>query len=645
YNNAEATDIINYCYDSADRLVSEMTMYDSKAYTYDSMSNLTKFELEMGLSQITQNYTYDELNRLTGTDNGDIMTSYSYDANGNITGKISGGFSTGYVYNKAKLLTGITNSFNGTRLSAYSYQYNLDGNRNSEAEAGGINKSYSYDGLGRLVTEQMSGDAIAKYSYEYDSFGNRSKIYVDDTLSKTYEYDLNNRLIAFTNVSDGTGELYNYDNNGNRVLSRSFSPGSQSEFHIKNSDTDNTYTVSEYDMFNRLTSVWDSGNTYTYSYYADGLRSKKTVNGSATVYTWCGDKLVGESGINDYFYEYDPTGGISYRINDDDKSVDYYLKNGHGDVTSIYTAAGTPVSSYRYDAFGNQLSVNENDTNPFRYCGEYYDAETQNIYLRNRYYDPANGRFITEDPVRDGLNWYVYCGNNPIRYVDPSGMIIKLTGTGDEVQSIWQNLKKLTNDELVLTQDRVEVGDGQYELLDSYTVTVGTENSGSLEVGTSMIRRIIGSYLTCYIQVTAGGSGADPIVKGDASRVGIGTGGTIYFNPDNPVNVLTEYKDSNITSMKNIPKEIELGHELIHVLRFMGGNFRPYNDATQEGYGTYAYVDAKGNIIKTSYRMEELETTGISYQRSDGVWVGASGWVTTENALRAEHGYGRRAKY
>ncbi|MBP3359658.1 MAG: RHS repeat-associated core domain-containing protein, partial [Clostridia bacterium] len=105
----------------------------------------------------------------------------------------------------------------------------------------------------------------------------------------------------------------------------------------------------------------------------------------------------------------------------DDGST-YYLKNGHGDVTSIYTAAGTPVSSYRYDAFGNQLSVNENDTNPFRYCGEYYDAETQNIYLRNRYYDPANGRFMTEDPIRDGLNWYVYCENNPVNFTDSSGL-------------------------------------------------------------------------------------------------------------------------------------------------------------------------------------------------------------------------------
>ena len=67
-------------------------------------------------------------------------------------------------------------------------------------------------------------------------------------------------------------------------------------------------------------------------------------------------------------------------------------------------------------------SIDSSDTNPFRYCGEYYDSEIEQIYLRARYYDPSLGRFTQSDPAMSGANWYVYCSNNPILNVDPSGL-------------------------------------------------------------------------------------------------------------------------------------------------------------------------------------------------------------------------------
>ncbi|HEX9059398.1 MAG TPA: RHS repeat-associated core domain-containing protein [Clostridia bacterium] len=103
------------------------------------------------------------------------------------------------------------------------------------------------------------------------------------------------------------------------------------------------------------------------------------------------------------------------------------------------------VKSYNYDAFGNEKSPDANDTNPFRYCGEYFDKETGTVYLRARYYNPADGRFVSEDSVQGNsvellpqgfddeknpkykvddplsLNLYTYCKNNPINLIDPSG--------------------------------------------------------------------------------------------------------------------------------------------------------------------------------------------------------------------------------
>ena len=112
----------------------------------------------------------------------------------------------------------------------------------------------------------------------------------------------------------------------------------------------------------------------------------------------------------------------------------YYRMNAHGDVVAVVDGFGETLKTYKYDAFGKQeedgnewlkilFGVNVKDSNPFRYCAEYYDEETEFIYLRARYYSPEIQRFISEDPIKDGINWYAYCGNNPVMFCDPSGYI------------------------------------------------------------------------------------------------------------------------------------------------------------------------------------------------------------------------------
>ncbi len=48
---------------------------------------------------------------------------------------------------------------------------------------------------------------------------------------------------------------------------------------------------------------------------------------------------------------------------------------------------------------------------------------TGQYYYNARWYDLNLGRFTTEDPISDGLNWYAYANNNPLRFVDPTGLI------------------------------------------------------------------------------------------------------------------------------------------------------------------------------------------------------------------------------
>ena len=123
----------------------------------------------------------------------------------------------------------------------------------------------------------------------------------------------------------------------------------------------------------------------------------------------------------------------------------YFLqKNAHGDVTAAISGTER-VATYDYDAFGNAIVEEGEINNPIRYSGEYLDEETGLIYLRARYYDPSVGRFISEDthwtpknmiygdnPDKDNSvpnisaimqssNLYVYCTNNPVMLVDPTG--------------------------------------------------------------------------------------------------------------------------------------------------------------------------------------------------------------------------------
>ena len=147
-----------------------------------------------------------------------------------------------------------------------------------------------------------------------------------------------------------------------------------------------------------------------YEYYVDGLRKSK----GNTYFIWLDGNLVYEFTDDD-----SSTYTYGHRLLYSDNAK--YVLNAHGDVVALLNANGVVTKRYEYDAFGNELNIGTADTNPFRYCAEYFDLETGQIYLRNRYYQPVTGRFTQLDPVRDGLNWYAYCRNNPIMFVDPSG--------------------------------------------------------------------------------------------------------------------------------------------------------------------------------------------------------------------------------
>jgi RHS repeat-associated protein len=69
------------------------------------------------------------------------------------------------------------------------------------------------------------------------------------------------------------------------------------------------------------------------------------------------------------------------------------------------------------------VTATTGESNPFQYAGRENDG-TGLYFNRRRYYVPEWGRFLSEDPLgfAGGLNRYTYAGNDPINWLDPSGL-------------------------------------------------------------------------------------------------------------------------------------------------------------------------------------------------------------------------------
>jgi RHS repeat-associated protein len=189
------------------------------------------------------------------------------------------------------------------------------------------------------------------------------------------------------------------------------------------------------------------------------LRYSKTVNGVTVTHIWDGQNIVAElsdEGVTALYLR-----GINLISATTAEGTKYYNYNAHGDVVQLVDSTGQLLWTYRYDAFGVEQEPSETDTNPFRYCAEYFDAETGTIYLRARYYDPVIGRFTTEDPARDGLNYYTYCVNSPVVLAD---------FTGEAPQTLMADGGHSSQSQAQLARLAVQGYLAQYGTLDIFTV-------------------------------------------------------------------------------------------------------------------------------------------------------------------------------
>ena len=298
-----------------------------------------------------------------------------------------------------------------------------------------------------------------------------------------------------------------------------------------------------------------------------------------------------------------------------------YDKNGR--LISETDTADNSAISYTYDAFGNENSNNTDDSNSFGYNGEYLDRETGLIYLRARYYDSSIGRFISEDPIKDGSNWYAFCNNNPVTFIDPSGM--KLTCDEKNSERIISLLREISGNSLAL-----KYADGQINI----TKTYDTKN----HVGQTLVSDLINALEEVYISI-----GLDPEGETNSELPAYESAPMqIFIYPDNEtgMEIFSTYVQQ--AEGKEIIEEIKpyivFGHELVHAWRAVKGLDIPSREEI-------------GLIPKDApqlWREEELQTMGINYTDEFGnpirrynSYIG----IISENGLRLENNLNRKISY
>ena len=124
------------------------------------------------------------------------------------------------------------------------------------------------------------------------------------------------------------------------------------------------------------------------------------------------------------------TPGISERRS----GVSKFLHQDYLGSTKQITSSSQAVTDTRqYDAFGLLTGSSGSTPTPFAFAGGWgYQQDSTGLQLLgHRYYDPSTGRFLIRDPIKDGRNWYGYCENNPLKFVDPAGLVKVVIVMGD----------------------------------------------------------------------------------------------------------------------------------------------------------------------------------------------------------------------
>jgi RHS repeat-associated protein len=183
-------------------------------------------------------------------------------------------------------------------------------------------------------------------------------------------------------------------------------------------DSTNSYT---WDARNPLVSA--DSNAASFAYDPFGRRVGKTLLAGSTNFLYDGANPVQELSGSTVTANL-LTGSLDERfLGTTATDTDNYLTDALGSTVALTGTTGSSEAEYSYGPFAS-MSITGSTTNSYNYTGR----ETYGLginYYRARYYNPAIGRFLSEDPLGfagSGANFYAYAGDDPIDFNDPFGL-------------------------------------------------------------------------------------------------------------------------------------------------------------------------------------------------------------------------------
>lgn len=417
HNLTQQTDqkgqVFTYNYDVMNRLLSKESLNEKISFTYNGNGQRLTMRDRTGLTQYAYTPSTGQLASVTMPDGKAI--SYTYNA---AQQRASMVLPFGDVVDYGYDAIGRAYYVSWNADIAEHYMYNEFGHLTKRAQGNGMVTSYEMtSGVLSELTQSLDDELVNLYRYERDQNKNITAILKQlggQSTNEAYTYDELNRIESATPYN----ETYSYDEQHNRRTLTSSKP------------LDFVNAQYQYDEWDRLVKVTRDGKEIQYVYNGDNLLVERQENGVTTRYYYDGEHIVAEGIVS---------GGTvsekaSYLVQDQlvlredgQGEQSYYGFNGHGDVTELRDAEGKLQNQYDYDIWGSVIRKEEAVEQPFLYSGEYWDSGAQLQYLRARWYDPGNGRFISKDTYEGEmtnpltLNLYTYVNNNPLIYVDPSG--------------------------------------------------------------------------------------------------------------------------------------------------------------------------------------------------------------------------------